>query len=99
LGLKQEISGEVQTMKPKITVDTRFGRRGAWVTEYEIDASPRNLLKAAREKRDRDWAFHEKPEYQVVLRVDGVTLDKHALYDIDIARARDICNRPGDYAE
>ena len=82
-------------MKNKITVNTQHGRGGPWVTDFEANIGPRNLMAAAKEKGSGQ---HGVGGHLTNIQIGDVVIDRFELQDLTLEKARLICENPTSYA-
>ena len=84
----------MKTIKNKITVNTQHGRGGHWVTDFESNVGPRNLMKAAKNSGSGQRGVGG---YLTNLQIGEVMIDRFALQDLTIKKAKEICENPSNY--
>jgi hypothetical protein len=82
-------------MKNKITVNTQHGRGGPWVTDFDANIGPRNLMAAVKEQGSGQRGVGG---YLTNLQIGDVVIDRFELQDLTLEKAKMICENPTHYA-
>jgi hypothetical protein len=81
--------------KDKITVNTQHGRGGPWVTDFEANIGPLNLIAASKEKGSGQRGVGG---YLTNLQIGDVVIDRLELQELTLEKAKMICENPTHYA-